>query len=152
MRDSPPSSSLPLSWEITNLECVVTGCWQEVVASRVEAHWVYSPWVSCRKGGKKKEECYLHEKINEGKGKGGREGGREGRDEGKGGRSPTLVILQQLVHSDVPHLLWNRPNHIWPPLRRHPEHQQHSCRSFWTQLNIRVIHDTHCHTPSQHCQ
>ena len=76
--------------------------------------------MSCGKGGKrKKEECYLHEKINEGKGKvgmRGREGrdegkgkvgmrGREGRDEGKGGRSPTLVILQQLVHSDVPHLL-----------------------------------------------
>ena len=32
-------------------------------------------------------------------------GGRDGRDEEKGGRSPTLVILQQLVHSDVPHLL-----------------------------------------------
>ena len=55
-------------------------------------------------GKKKKEECYLHEKINEGKEE-GRDEGQGGRDEGKGGRSPTLVILQQLVHSDVPHLL-----------------------------------------------
>ena len=44
------------------------------------------------------------EEREEGKEEGveGREGGGKGSE---GGRSLTLVILQQLIHSDIPHLL-----------------------------------------------
>ena len=65
-----------------------------------------------REGGEKGGRVQIIHNINERRGEEreeGKEEGVEGREGGgkgsEGGRSLTLVILQQLIHSDIPHLL-----------------------------------------------
>ena len=59
------------------------------------------------RGERKEEGCKLCILPMREEGKGGRKGREEERagKGSKGGRSPTLLILQQLIHSDIPHLL-----------------------------------------------